>query len=606
MKPRHTPETPTPPVGPDTTAQVGQPYKTFLPIVTNGPAEPTPPPATKRLVIDPLTRIEGHLRIEAQIENGVVTDAWSCTMSFRGLELILKGRDPRDAWVFLQRVCGVCTTVHALASLRAVENALGISIPDSARIVRNLLAGSQMVHDHLIHFYHLHGPDWIDVPAALSADPAATAALQRSISPWPNNTSAYFDTVKTRLGGLVGSGQLGLFANGYWGHPAYKLSPEANLLMTAHYLEALTWQQDAVKIHALLGGKNPHPQTYMVGGMAIPLDPNGSTAINNTMVAALRDLMTRVQTFVEQVFLPDVLMVGAAYKDWAGIGAGAGHLLAVGDYPGRDGTLWLPSGVITDRNIGDVANLDQARITEEVARSWYDDSAPLHPSGGVTAPRYTGPTPPFDTLDVSAKYSYGKAPRYGGIPMEVGPLARMLVAYGRSNPTVRSAMDGALGHLGLNPGQLFSALGRIVARAVETKLLAAQLPVWLGELEENMRSGNLSMLDSSRWDPQTWPASAEGFGFTEAPRGALGHWIKIEGGKIANYQAVVPSTWNGSPRDGQGLRGPWEQALVGTPVADPARPVEILRVVHSYDPCMACAVHIVDPKTGETTSIKVR
>ena len=600
MQPQPPVTPPQPPLEPETTPQVERPFKQYLPTVPNGRS------AVNRLVIDPLTRIEGHLRIEAEIAGGVVTDAWSCTMSFRGLEMILKGRDPRDAWVFLQRVCGVCTTVHALASLRAVESALGLSIPDSARIVRNLLAGSQMVHDHLIHFYHLHGPDWIDVPAALNADPAATAALQRASSPWAQNSATYFATVQARLRGLVASEQLGIFANGYWGHPAYQLNPETNLLLAAHYLEALSWQQDAVKIHALLGGKNPHPQTYMVGGMAIPLDPNGSTAINTTMVATLRALMLRVQTFVEQVFLPDVLLVGAAYKAWATIGGGAGHMLAVGDYPDRNGTLWLPSGVITNGNIAGVATLDQRHITEEVARSWYDNSAPLHPANGVTAPRYSGPPPPFSHLDVDAKYSYGKAPRYGGLPMEVGPLARMLVAYGRGHAPVRNAINGVLGQLGLSSGQLFSVLGRIVARAVETKLLAAQLPVWLGELEGNMLTGNLSMLNTSRWDPRTWPARAEGYGFTEAPRGALGHWVRIENGKIANYQAVVPSTWNGSPRDRIGQPGPWEQALIGTPVADPTRPIEILRVVHSYDPCMACAVHIVDPQSGATTRVRVR
>jgi Ni,Fe-hydrogenase I large subunit len=555
-------------------------------------------------VIDPLTRIEGHLRIEAKVEGGVVTEAYSCTMSFRGLELILKGRDPRDAWVFLQRVCGVCTTVHALASLRAVENALNIIIPDSARIVRNILAGSQMVHDHLVHFYHLHGPDWIDVPAALTADPAATAALQQSISPWPK-VATDFAAVKARLQGLIDSGQLGLFANGYWGHPAYKLSPEANLLLVAHYLEALTWQQDIVKIHALLGGKNPHPQSYLVGGMAIPLDPTGSGAINNAMITVLRDLATRAKTFVEQVYVPDVLMLGAIYPEWAAIGAGPGNLLAVGDYPDSNGALWLPSGVISGRQIGAVANLDQSLITEEVARSWYADGAPLHPAQGVTTPSYSGPTPPFDELDVSARYSWGKAPRYGGATMEVGPLARMLVAYGRNHADVKATLDGALSQLSLTPGQLFSALGRVVARALEAKIMAGRVLAWLDDLQANMQAGKLDMHNKTNWDPSSWPATAVGIGFTEAPRGALGHWVRITDGAIDNYQCVVPSTWNGSPRDGQGKPGAWEQALVGTPVADTTRPVEILRVVHSYDPCMACAVHIVDPTGAELTSVKV-
>ncbi len=591
----------TPPVDPQAGTPADSPHTSYLPLITTGAANTN---STRRLVIDPLTRIEGHLRIEARIENGVVAEAWSGTMSFRGLELILQGRDPRDAWVFLQRVCGVCTTVHALASLRAVEQALGISIPDSARIVRNLLAGSQMVHDHLIHFYHLHGPDWIDVPSALSASPEATAALQRSLSPWPKSATD-FAAVQSRLQGFVSSGQLGLFANGYWGHPAYQLSPEANLLLTAHYLEALSWQQDVVKIHALLGGKNPHPQSYLVGGMAIPLDPNGSASINRAMVTVLRDLIARAQSFVEQVYLPDVLLLGAQYPQWTAIGAGPGNLLAVGDYPNAAGNLWLPAGVIHNRQIDAVSDLNQQLITEEVARSWYAASAPRHPAQGETRPSYSGPTPPFEYLEVAGRYSWGKAPRYNGAAMEVGPLARMLIAYGRGQSSVRTALDHALNQLNLVPGQLFSTLGRMVARAVEAQLLASQLTTWLNELEANMEQGNLSMHNRTRWEPQSWPASAEGYGFTEAPRGALGHWVRIENGVIANYQCVVPSTWNGSPRDGEGVPGAWEQALVGTPVADPERPVELLRVVHSYDPCMACAVHLVDTQGRELSQVRV-
>ena len=584
----------------------------FLPIVSRS----DPPKPAQRVVIDPITRIEGHLRIEVQVQNGRVTDAWSAATMFRGIEVILKGRDPRDAWLFAQRLCGVCTTVHAICSVRAVENALNISIPDNARIVRNLLEGAQYVQDHVIHFYHLHALDWVDIVSALAADPAKTSDLQRSISSWPNNSPQYFQTVKDRLQKFVNSGQLGLFANGYWGHPAYKLPPEANLMAAAHYLEALDWQREYIKFHAILGGKNPHPQTYLVGGMAIPVDPGSAKAINANTIAQLKSMSTKAIDFVNQVYIPDLLAVASYYKDWASLGAGPGNYMSYGDWPAKQGSAyawgdqWLPRGVIYSKNISAAPQaLDQNKISEYVTRSWYTytggDAAAKHPWQGETQPSYTGPQPPFEFLNTDTKYSWLKTPRYNDTPMEVGPLARMLAAYAAGHTQVRQQVSRVLGALGIGPEALFSTLGRVAARGIETLVVAQQMPTWIAELEANLNSGNLAIHNGAKWDPATWPADAMGWGATEAPRGALGHWIHIKNGKIENYQAVVATAWNGSPRDGKGQRGVWEDALIGTPVADPEKPVEVLRTIHSFDPCMACAVHIVDGRGREVTRVRV-
>jgi hydrogenase large subunit len=588
----------------------------YLPLVTRGDAstQPGTPPgkAKTKIAIDPITRIEGHLRIEAQVGNGQVNDAWSTGTMFRGIELVLRGRDPRDAWLFAQRICGVCTTVHAIASVRAVENALGIQVPDNARLMRNLIEGAQFVQDHVIHFYHLHAPDWVDVVNALSADPAATSRLARSISDWPGSTTVYFQQVQQRLQTFADSGQLGIFANAYWGHPAYKLPPEGNLLAVAHYLEALDWQREVIKMHAILGGKNPHPQTYLVGGMALPVDPNSPDAINASRISALRRLAAQGLDFVKRVYLPDLLLIASFYKDWASLGAGPGNYLSYGDFPGDTSgdpsALWLSRGIVLGKDLSSAPQpLDPARIREYVAHSWYTytsgDASALHPSQGETQPNYTGPTPPFEFID-SDKYSWLKSPRYDDAPMEVGPLARMVVAYAAGHARTRQVIDQSLQALGVGPEALFSTLGRTLARGVETLIIAERLAGWIDELEANMNGGRLQIHDGTRWDPATWPAEALGWGSTEAPRGGLAHWVHIKNGQIDNYQAVVPTTWNGSPRDALGQRGPWEEALIGTPVVDPDQPLEILRTVHSFDPCMACAVHVVDGRSGELIRVQ--
>jgi Ni,Fe-hydrogenase I large subunit len=566
-----------------------------------------------KIVIDPITRIEGHLRIEAAVEGGKVSDAWSSSTMFRGIETILKGRDPRDAWVFTQRFCGVCTTVHAIASIRCVENALKLKVPPNAELIRNIIIGIQNVQDHVIHFYHLHALDWVDITSALKADPAKTAALAASISEWPLNSPTYFKGVQDRLKSFVGKGRLGPFANAYWGHPAYKLPPEADLMATAHYLEALEWQKDVIRIHAILGSKNPHPQTFLVGGMAIAIDPDSQSALNDDKLNEIRLLLRKAKDFVEKVYIPDLLAVASFYKEWAGYGGGVGNFMSYGEYPldnsGRAEKLWMPQGVILNKDLSKVYPVDHNKITEYVDHSWYDYSGGqgkgLHPWEGETQQHYTGPKPPYQFLDTDRKYSWVKAPRYQDVPMEVGPLARLLVAYASGHKEVRKAVDGVLAKLNVGPEALFSTLGRTAARGIETLLIAEQLPVWLDQLTANIASGDLAIHNNERWDPASWPAEAQGYGWHEAPRGSLGHWIRIKDQKILNYQAVVPSTWNASPRDAKGARGPYEAALVGTPLADPAKPLEILRTVHSFDPCLACAVHLLDAGGNEMVRVRV-
>jgi len=566
-----------------------------------------------RIVVDPVTRIEGHLRIEAEVDGGAVTDAWSSGTMFRGIELILRGRDPREAWIWTQRICGVCTTVHALTSVRAVEDALGIEVPDNANLIRNIIGASQYVQDHVIHFYHLHALDWVDVTLALKADPAKTSQLAESISPWPKSSRAYFKAIQDRVKTLVESKQLSLFSSGYWGHPAYHLPPEANLLAVAHYIEALEFQKDYIRIHAVLGGKNPHLQTYLVGGMSTSMDPNepGAT-INPERITFLTELAAKAQEFVDQVYVPDVLAVASFYHDWFGQGEGLGNFLSYGDDP-QGGVkdparFYLPRGAIFGHDLSKVHSVDPANVSEYVTHSWYEygdgDQNGKNPYQGETKPKYTGPKPPFEHLEVDQKYSWLKAPRYQDHAMEVGPLSRMLVAYASGHPDVKPVVDAVLAKLNAPATALFSTLGRVGARAIEAKVMAAQVTKWVAELGDKLGHGDLSIHNGEKWDPDTWPKQAQGWGFHEAPRGSLGHWVEIEDKKIKNYQCVVPTTWNAGPRDAKGQRGAYEAALLKTPIADPERPVEILRTVHSFDPCLACAVHVVDARARRYAQVK--
>jgi len=561
-----------------------------------------------RIAIDPITRIEGHLRIEVQVDGGAVSDAWASATMFRGIELILKGRDPRDAWTITQRACGVCTTVHALGSVRAVEDALGITVPSNARILRNLIQATQYIQDHVVHFYHLHALDWVDVVSALDADAAATSKLAQSISDWPKSSTDYFQGVKDKLASYVKSGQLGPFGNAYWGHPAYKLPPETNLMAVAHYLEALDWQRDMIRAHAILGSKNPHLQTYLVGGMATPIDPTSQAAINADTIAFLQGLFRTAKEFVDKVYLPDVLAIAPFYLDWAAIGGGLGNYLSYGDFPQADGTPWLPSGFILNKDLSKVNSVDQTKIAEHVAHSWYqyeDEKKGKHPWDGETNPNFTGPKPPYKFLETDQKYSWMKAPRLEDHAMEVGPLARMLVAYASGHKRVVEVVNSVLKALGAGPEALFSTLGRTAARCIETVIVAEQLEPWTNELIANIKGGDIAIHEGSKWDPATWPAEAKGWGHTEAPRGSLGHWIQIKDQKTLNYQMVVPSTWNCSPRDAKGQVGAYESALIGTPIADEKMPLEVLRTVHSFDPCIACGVHLLDVDGNEINQVSV-
>jgi [NiFe] hydrogenase large subunit/hydrogenase large subunit len=565
--------------------------------------------------VDPITRIEGHLRIEAQAENGKIANAWASSTQFRGIEIIMKGRDPRDAWAFTQRICGVCTVVHAVASCRAVEDALGITIPPNASLIRNLVHGMQTVQDHVIHFYHLHALDWVDVLSALKADPAGTAAIAKKISPWPNNSETYFKEVQDRVKTFAAGGQLGIFTNGYWGHPAYKLPPEVNLLAVAHYLEALDWQKDVIRLHTIFGGKNPHPN-FLVGGMASAINLEDTGTINAARLADVHGMIVRARRFVEQVYWPDLVAIAGFYKDWAAIGGGTGNYLSVGEFADLDSndlaSQYFPRGIILNRDLSKVWEYDQNLVKEYISSSWYEysggDDAGLHPYEGETAPKYTGPKTPWTFLQDEKKYTWMKAPRYDGRPMEVGPLARMLVAYGAGHEEVRGLATDLLNRLDAPPAALFSTLGRVAARGMETLLLARRMEHWYDKLVERIRSGDTKTFDGSKWDPATWPAgTARGYGALDAARGALGHWVEIEGGKITRYQCVVPSTWNCSPRDPKGQPGPYEAALTDNhPLVRPDQPLEILRTIHSFDPCMSCGVHVLDAEGRTVSEVRVQ
>jgi hydrogenase large subunit len=559
-----------------------------------------------RIVIDPITRIEGHLRIEVQVQNGKVVDAYSSGTMVRGFELILKGRDPRDAWAFTERACGVCTTVHALASVRTVEDALEIVVPPNAELVRNLMFCAQYMQDHVVHFYHLHALDWVDIVSALKANPNETSRIAQSISNYPKSSPKYFSDLQKKLTAFVNSGQLGIFANGYWGHSAYKLPPEINLIGVAHYLEALEWQKEIVKIHTIFGGKNPHPN-YLVGGAHCSVNIDEANAINAERLAYVGTLLKEGKTFIEQVYIPDLLAVAPYYLDWGGIGGGLENYLVYGDLPtngyGDVGKFKFPRGAILGRdlsNIHEVDGKDIKQIQEYISHSWYEyadgNEVGKHPWNGETKFNYTGPKPPYDFLNVKEKYSWLKTPRWNGKAMEVGPLARVLVAYASGSKEVQELVNGTLKALKVPVGALFSTLGRTAARGLETILISQWAMEFYDQLISNIKNGDSRMFDNSKWDPSSWPKEAKGVGMTEAPRGALAHWIVIKDEKIDNYQLVVPSTWNASPRDPSGGMSAYESSLIGTPIADPEKPLEVLRTVHSFDPCIACAVHLYDEK----------
>ncbi|HEX7616630.1 MAG TPA: nickel-dependent hydrogenase large subunit [Thermoanaerobaculia bacterium] len=561
-----------------------------------------------RIVVDPITRIEGHLRIDVEVNGGKVTNAWSSGQMFRGIETILTGRDPREAWLFTQRFCGVCTTVHAIASVRTVENALGLEIPLNAQLIRNLIVIAHALHDHIVHFYHLTALDWVDVVSALKADPVKTSALAESLSSWPNNNTKKLAAVQAKLKGFVEAGQLGIFQNGYWGHPAMKLPPEVNLLAVSHYLEALDYQRRVNKIVAILGSKTPNIQNLAVGGVANAINLDNEATLNMNKLFMVKDLFDEITGFVQNVYFPDVCAVGALYADWLPYGGGVKNYLAVPDLPlDAKGTKFdLPGGTIMD---GDLASVKEIKtfgdtyfrdnVSESIAHAWYDGAWSKHPYEEETVPKYT-------KWDDNGKYSWIKAPRFGGKVMQVGPLAQVLAGFAlKHEPTVRWAAKtletaGSIAKTKLSPAILHGTLGRIAARMIRANVLAE-----LGLKDSKMLVDNIAKGDTTIFNEPVFPKGEQrGFGFHEAPRGTLSHWAVIKDGKIANYQAVVPSTWNAGPRDDKGQMGPYEASLMGNPVADPERPLEVLRTIHSFDPCIACAVHTLDPEGNEIARVK--
>jgi len=561
-----------------------------------------------RITIDPITRIEGHLRVDVEVNNGEVSKAWASSTMWRGIERILVGRDPREAWLFTQRFCGVCTTVHAMASVRAVEDALGLEIPKNAQYIRNLTMIAHALHDHIVHFYQLSALDWVDVTQVLKADPVKASQVAESLSEWPGNSKYEMAAVKNKVKALVDSGQLGIFAHGYLGHPAMKLSPEVNLIAVAHYLQALEYQRKVNQVVTILGGKTPNIQNLAVGGVANAINLDNQATLNMEKLFRVKDIIDDIQDFIQQVYFVDVCAIGAMYADWLGYGKGVTNYLSVPDLPlDTKGTQFdFPGGVIMN---GDLSKVEEIRtfqeplfrenVTESIARAWYDGDWSKHPFEEETEPKYTA-------FEDNGKYSWVKAPRFKGNPMQVGPLAQVLVGFALGHkPTVKWATKtldtaGSIARTKLSPAVLHSTLGRHAARMIRTQVIAE-----LAQKHWNLLVNNIGKGDTTIFNEPVFPKGEQrGFGFHEAPRGTLSHWVVIRDGKIANYQAVVPSTWNAGPRDEKDQPGPYEASLVGNPVADATRPLELVRTVHSFDPCLACAIHTVNVEGTEIAKVK--
>ncbi len=563
----------------------------------------------KRIVVDPMTRIEGHLRVDCEVDNGKVVKAWSSGQMWRGIELILEGRDPRDAWIFTQRICGVCTTVHAIASVRAVENALKLEVPLNAQYIRNMIITAHGIHDHIVHFYQLSALDWVDIVSALQADPAKAAQIAQSLSDWPLNNVTVFKDVQAKLQNFVNSGQLGVFASGYWGHPAMKLPPEINLIAVAHYFQALDYQRTANKIVSVLGSKTPHIQNLAVGGVANPINMDSQSTLTLERLAFIKSIIDELGDFVRKVYMVDVAAIGAMYADWTQYGAGVTNYLSVPDLPlDTMGTKFeLPGGYIQNADLSTFKPITgyqdaffEGGVKESVKHAWYEGGkGALHPYDGETIPQYT------DFQD-DGKYSWVKAPTFNDKRAQVGPLANVLaMAAAGHEPTTRNLktvldMAGGVAGAEIPVAALHSTIGRHAARAVRTGVILESLENQWGLLMENIGKGDFDTFN----EPVFPKGEVRGVGFHEAPRGVLSHWTVIRDGKIANYQAVVPSTWNAGPRDEADEAGPYEASLMDNPVAEPDKPLEVIRTIHSFDPCLACAIHMVDTEQKEITRVQ--
>ena len=562
----------------------------------------------KRITVNPITRIEGHLRIDVEVDNGHVTKAWSSGQMWRGIEKILVGRDPREAWSYTQRFCGVCTTVHAITSVRAVENALQLESPVNAQLIRNIIQTAHAIQDHIVHFYHLSAVDWVDVTSALKANPVTTAKLAESLSDWPLNGPHEMKAVQERLKTFVGSGQLGPFASGFWGHPAMKLPPDVNLMAVAHYMQALDVQNLANKVVAILGGKSPHIQNVAVGGVSNSVSHDAPSVLNMERLMLLKGFIDKLDQFVKSTYLTDVPAVGAFYLDWTKYGGGINNYLTVPDCPqDTKGTVFdLPGGFIAGGDLKSYKPITTFNdeyfrdgVAESSKHSWYTGEKALHPWQGETEPQYT------DFQD-NGKYSWVKAPTFYGKRCEVGPLADVHNGVAAGNPRYVKYLNQAIGTLKavgkLNDvplAALQSTIGRHAARAVRCAVMMDTLKDQWQKLVENIGK------DQTTFNAPSFPkGEIKGVGFHQAPRGTLSHWVVIENGKIKNYQAVVPSTWNAGPRDASDQIGPYEASLMNNPIADPEKPLEVLRTVHSFDPCIACAIHMFDNEQRPIVKVK--
>ncbi len=553
---------------------------------------------TKKIVIDPITRIEGHLRAEVEVdEDGVVQDAFVSGQLFRGIEVILKGRDPRDAGLLAGRICGVCTNSHFRAAVSSVEDAYSLELPKNAEIIRDLMAMALFIQDHVVHFYHLHSLDFVDITSALNADPKLTSKEAHKYHKKPfRNSHSHYEAVLEKLAKFVKAGKLGPFSNGYWGHSDYRLSPEQNLVMISHYLEALKFQTTISKAVAIFGGKTPHPQSIVVGGVTSVADMLNPQRLNDYLF-----IIKNAKDFIDRAYLPDAKLLSIAYRDEikAGVGRANGNFLSVGGYEFDDRKLFC-SGVIHNHDFENIAEFDESKITEEIDRAWYKDE-PLDNEVEYTDLNEDGS---LKTARNDDKYSWIKAPRYDGQVMETGPLARVLISYKRDNTLIKSFVDEFLEDTDLELMDLSTTVGRNAARAIETGYICEYIFKLVSQLIQNIKYYDVDTW--AKFDFEKLKKETKGRAFFEVPRGTLSHFVSIKGAKIENFSVIAPTTWNATPKNFDGVRGAYEEALVGLKIQDTSKPLEVLRVLHSFDPCLACAVHVIDSKGKELSRCQIK
>ncbi len=555
----------------------------------------------QRITVDPITRIEGHLRIDVEVNGTQVSNAWSSAQAFRGIETIMRGKDPRSAWAMTQRFCGVCTTTHALCSIRAVEDAYKVEVPVNAQMMRNLVMTMQCLQDYIVHFYHLTALDWVDIVSALKADPKKAGMIAESLSNWSSNSVNEMKNAQDKLKAFVGTGNLGIYSSGYWGHPDMRLTPEVNLIGFAHYLQALEYQRKIAQAVAIIGSKNPHIQNLCVGGVSTAIDMNSIAALNIERIEWIRNLLDEVAAFVREVYIPDVIAIAGSYKEWFNLGSCVDNYIAAPDVPmdSKASKFLVQGGIIIGGKFREITSWQDKElregITESSIHSWYKENGPLHPYDGAQTPNYTG-------FEDNGKYSWAKSPRFNGLVMQTGPISQILSAYMAGNESVKKYVDLVTGKLGLKISQLNSTMGRNAARAIRALVMVDSAYTCLDTFLDNWAKGDHEYVNNV----ETPMGECEGAGFNEAPRGMLSHWVKINNKVIDNYSAVVPSTWDAGPRDEKGVQGPYEQALMKTRILEPEKPLEVIRTIHSFDPCIACAVHTVDPNGKEIVSVKVR